>query len=135
MDAAFAYNDAPRLAAKTLFDTDKSVIKPEGKIALNGLLDQLRHTGDRHVIIVTGHADRRGSLDYNMRLSLRRAASVKQYLVANGIASTRIQTQGRGKMQPITKPGDCTAMKRQALSDCLQPDRRAIIETGAATQA
>jgi OOP family OmpA-OmpF porin len=135
MYAAFGYADAPRLEAKTLFDTDKAVIRPEGKVALNTLLADLQRAGDKHVIIVTGHADRRGGLGYNMRLSLRRAASVKRFLVAGGITPERIQTQGRGKTQPMTKQGDCTAMKGQALSDCLQPDRRAIIETSTALPA
>jgi outer membrane protein OmpA-like peptidoglycan-associated protein len=48
-----------------------------------------------------GHTDSQGSDDYNMRLSLRRAESARQYLVSSGIAYNRIRTEGRGEMEPV----------------------------------
>ncbi|MCL2635617.1 MAG: OmpA family protein, partial [Betaproteobacteria bacterium] len=62
------------------------------------------------------------------KLSERRAAAVKEYLVGKGVEANRVYTEGKGKTQPVT--GDkCKGNARtKALVECLQPDRRADIE-------
>jgi len=50
---------------------------------------------------VTGHTDSRGSDDYNLKLSHRRADAVRDYLIANGIAANRLETVGKGESQPV----------------------------------
>ncbi len=114
-----------------LFDFDKSVLKPEGK----GMLDDLVRTlagANYDVILAIGHTDRIGSAAYNQKLSERRANAAKDYLVSKGIAASRVTAEGRGKKQPITKPGECRGLPRTKLIACLQPDRRVDVEvTGA----
>jgi OmpA-OmpF porin, OOP family len=53
---------------------------------------------------------------------------VKAYLVGKGIEPNRVYTEGKGKKQPVTKPGDCKGPKSAKVVACLQPDRRVEIE-------
>ena len=115
------------LDADTLFDFDKAVLRPAGMQALDEFLVKMKDI-DPEVIIAVGHADRFGSEAYNQKLSERRAASVKDYLMSKGIDANRIHTEGKGEMQPVTKAGDCTGPKSAKVIACLQPDRRVEIE-------
>jgi OmpA-OmpF porin, OOP family len=114
-------------SADALFDFDKSVLRPEGKAMLEDLTRVLQ--GAKYeVILAIGHADRIGSARYNQKLSVRRAETVKQYLVEKGIAPNRVYADGKGKTQPLTKATDCRMKNRKALIACLQPDRRVDVE-------
>jgi len=115
------------LDADTLFDFDKAVLRPAGRVALDDFLGKLKGI-DLEVITAVGHADRFGSEAYNQRLSEQRAAAVKAYLVSKGIEPNRIQTEGKGEMQPVTKAGECSGAKSAKVITCLQPDRRVNIE-------
>ena len=116
-----------------LFAFDKAVLKPEGKVMLDGLVTQLSGaTYDN--IQATGHTDRFGSSAYNQKLSERRANAVKDYLASKDVMASRIDAQGKGETQPVTKAGDCKGAKSAKVIACLQPDRRVDIEmTGAKT--
>ena len=85
------------------------------------------------VVIAVGHADRIGGDAYNMKLSVRRADSVKAYLVSKGIAASRIYTEGKGERQPVKEcKGD---KKTKELIACLEPNRRVESEAvGSATK-
>jgi OOP family OmpA-OmpF porin len=87
-------------AADAFFDFDKSVLKPEGRHALDELAQKIQGI-NLEVIVATGHTDSIGSVAYNQRLSVRRALAVKAYLVSKGIDKSRIYTEGKGKSQPI----------------------------------
>ena len=116
------------LAADALFDFDKAVLRPEGKAKLDELAVKVKDI-KLEVIIAVGHADRIGSDKYNQKLSERRAAAVKEYLVSKGVEPNRVYTEGKGKKQPVT--GDkCgkSVKKSKKLIECLQPDRRVEIE-------
>lgn len=89
-----------RLSADTLFDFDKSVLKPEGKAELDTLVERIKGI-KLDVVIAVGHTDSIGTDAYNNRLSMRRADSVKAYLVSKGIDAKRIKTDGKGESQPI----------------------------------
>jgi len=119
------------LAADALFDFDKAVLRPEGRAKLDKLVEDLKGL-KLEVIIAVGHTDRIGTDKYNQKLSERRAAAVKNYLVSKGIDANRIYAEGKGEKQPVT--GDkCKKMgpenrKNKKLIECLQPDRRVEIE-------
>ena len=87
-------------AADAFFDFDKATLKPEGKAKLDDLVGKLGAI-NLEVIIAVGHTDSIGSVAYNQKLSVRRAESVKAYLVSKGIEANRIYTEGKGKSQPI----------------------------------
>jgi OOP family OmpA-OmpF porin len=112
------------LAADVLFDFDKSAVKPEFKDRLDTLSGQVRGV-NLEVVIAIGHADLIGTTTYNQKLSVRRAESVKAYLVSKGIEPNRIYTEGKGETQPVKA---CPNMKGKALIDCLYPNRRVELE-------
>ena len=87
-------------AADAFFDFDKSVLKPEGRAKLDDLVGKVKGI-NLEVIIAVGHTDSVGSNAYNQRLSVRRAESVKAYLVSKGIERNRIYTEGKGEAQPV----------------------------------
>ena len=115
------------VAADALFDFNKATLRPEGKAKLD---DVVAKSGQLvlEVVIAVGHADRIGSAAYNQKLSEKRAASVKDYLVGKGIPANRIYTEGKGSKQPVTKPDQCKGPKSAKVIACLQPDRRVDIE-------
>ena len=88
------------LAADVLFDFDKSILKNEGKSKLDDLAGKMRDI-NLEVVIAIGHTDSIGSDAYNQKLSVRRAESVKAYLVSKGIEPNRIYTEGKGEKQPV----------------------------------
>ena len=87
-------------AADAFFDFDKSVLKPEGKAKLDDLVGKIQGI-NLEVIIAVGHTDAVGTDAYNQRLSVRRAESVKAYLVSKGIEKNRVYTEGKGEKQPV----------------------------------
>ncbi len=115
------------VAADALFDFNKATLRTEGKAKLDELVGKAKAI-KLEVILVVGHTDRIGGDAYNQKLSEKRAAAVKEYLVAKGIEANRVYTEGKGEKQPVTG-GKCKGeSKSKALIDCLQPDRRADIE-------
>ena len=112
-------------ASTVNFDFDRYVIRPDASRKLDELVGALRNV-NLEVVIAVGHADRLGSDAYNMKLSVRRADSVKAYLVSKGIAASRIYTEGKGERQPIK---DCKGSgKTKELIACLEPNRRVETE-------
>ena len=80
-------------------------------------------------VIITGHTDRIGSVQYNKKLSERRALGVKDYVVSKGIDQKLIFWEGKGKAQPIPVTKFCeNKMKRKQLIECLAPNRRVTVE-------
>ena len=112
-------------ASTVNFDFDRYVIRPDARSKLDDLVGKLRNV-NLEVVIAVGHADRLGSDAYNMKLSVRRADSVKAYLVSKGVAASRIYTEGKGERQPIK---DCKGSgKTKELIACLEPNRRVETE-------
>ena len=115
------------VAADALFDFNKAVLRPEGKAKLDELVSKAKAI-KLEVILAVGHTDRIGGDAYNQKLSEKRAAAVKEYLVAKGIEANRVYTEGKGEKQPVTGDKCKGEKKSKALIDCLQPDRRVDIE-------
>jgi OOP family OmpA-OmpF porin len=118
-------------AADALFDFDKDVLRPEGKAKLDDLVSKMAGVS-LEVIIAVGYTDRLGSLAHNQGLSVRRAQSVKNYLVSKGIEPNRVYTEGKGPANPVKQCPDPSpkgeVRTKQQLIDCLQPNRRVEVE-------
>lgn len=84
---------------RVFFETDKSVLKPEGRDQLTRWVAFLKKYPHEN-LLVQGHSDERGTREYNLALGERRAETVKDFLVANGIEATRIETVSYGKERP-----------------------------------
>ena len=120
------------LQAETLFDFDKAVVHQEGKQHLNDeVVTKMKDAPQVEAILVTGHADRIGTESYNQKLSERRAAAVKDYLVSQGVEANRIQTEAKGESDPVEACSDVKGKesgKNKQLVECLQPNRRVVVE-------
>jgi OOP family OmpA-OmpF porin len=92
------------LPADALFDFDKAILKPNGKIAID---DELKRTnleggavGIKNIKVV-GHTDSIGTAQYNQKLSERRASAVKAYLISRGVSEDIIHAEGHGLRGPV----------------------------------
>ena len=86
------------------FDFDSATLKPQ----FHAVLDKVSATlaeYNQTVVQVAGHTDSTGSRDYNMKLSQRRADSVKSYLITRGVPAQRLQTIGVGPDRPVADNG------------------------------
>ena len=88
---------------KIYFETAKAVIKPVSFPILDAVAATLKGNPQILLVEVQGHADERGSDDYNMRLTEDRAAAVKTYLIEHGVESDRLQSHGYGETKPVCK--------------------------------
>jgi outer membrane protein OmpA-like peptidoglycan-associated protein len=87
------------------FDFDKAIIKPESKNELQKLLDVMRNNPTMKVEL-GGHTDAKGSNEYNISLSQRRANAVVAWLVKNGIDRNRLVPKGYGEEKPLVSNDD-----------------------------
>ena len=118
-------------SAETLFAFDKADIRPEAAGILDDVVGKMNRYPEVELIIVTGHTDRIGSAAYNQKLSDRRAAAVRNYLVNKGVDGNRVQSAGRGESEPVVGCGNVKGKENRAnkaLIQCLQPNRRVVIE-------
>jgi outer membrane protein OmpA-like peptidoglycan-associated protein len=86
------------------FDLNSYAIKPELRSVLDPFANSLREDPQTRLMIV-GHTDSSGSAAINNPLSIERAQSVRDYLVARGVAVTRVETAGRGENEPVADNG------------------------------
>jgi OOP family OmpA-OmpF porin len=110
-----------------LFEFDRAVLRPSEKQKLDSeVVARLATFANIEYINVNGHADRIGTVRYNQKLSERRAAAAKAYLVSRGIDGAKIETRGYGEsMQVKSCPDD---RNRKALIECLAPNRRVVVD-------
>jgi outer membrane protein OmpA-like peptidoglycan-associated protein len=85
-----------------LFDFDSSTLRQEGEDNLRKLTRIVNRDEDT-ILMIVGHTDSRGDENYNLRLSERRAQSASSFMVAQGLASSRIEIIGRGELEPISE--------------------------------
>jgi peptidoglycan-associated lipoprotein len=97
------------------FDFDKSAIRPGDAKILNANAVWL-NANERHLVLIEGHCDERGTGEYNLALGERRARATMNYLVSRGVARARISVVSFGKERPLctesTEP--CWARNRRA---------------------
>jgi outer membrane protein OmpA-like peptidoglycan-associated protein len=83
------------------FEFDKAIIRPTSYPIVDAVAKALVDNPDIKLVEIQGHTDERGSADYNMDLSKRRAAAVVAYLVEHGIAADRLHSNGYGLTKPV----------------------------------
>lgn len=83
-----------------LFDFNKSNLKDAARTNITNLAASMKNNPQTNILVV-GHTDDVGSDSYNMSLSERRAQAVKDFAVANGVSSSRINISGKGESEPI----------------------------------
>jgi peptidoglycan-associated lipoprotein len=91
--------DGSNITDRVFFATDSSVIDADGQAALDRQAGWLKSNTSVN-IVVEGHADERGTREYNIALGERRATAAKNYLVSQGVAASRISTISYGKERP-----------------------------------
>jgi len=112
------------LSADALFAFDRANLSPTGVSTINNFAQDLNKVAYNSVR-VEGHTDPLGSEAYNQDLSQRRANTVEDQLVTEGVPSDRISAQGYGESRLKVTEADCAgATSKAALIDCFQPNRR-----------
>lgn len=112
------------LSADTLFAFNRYDLSPTGVTTINNFSRDLGQS-NFDSIRVAGHTDPIGSEAYNLALSDRRAGTVRDQLVTDGVPADRISAQGYGKSNLKVTPADCAhTNSRAALIECYQPNRR-----------
>ena len=114
MQAAFAGQAG---ADRVYFDYDRVEVKPDAARVLDGQAQWLQ--GHPNINLrIEGNADERGTREYNLGLSQRRADAVRDYLVQRGVIAGRLNTIGYGKERPVDTSGteDGMAKNRNAHS-------------------
>jgi OOP family OmpA-OmpF porin len=138
--------DKITLAAGALFKHGKSTVDqmlPEGRAQLDELVAKLKGLKTIERMVITGHADKTNSTSdpqYNDKLSLARASSVRSYLTTQGADMSRTEVASAGDREPVkldcpvpkgsngVKVGRASAPAMQAYYDCLLPNRRVDLE-------
>lgn len=116
-----------KLSADGLFafgKGDLADISASGRAELDSFAAILLAGASYDIVHVIGHSDRIGNAQANLALSTRRARSVRDYLVQQGVPAERITAVGRGSVEPVV---ECEQMPRDALIECLAPNRRVEI--------
>ncbi len=106
-----------RIGDRVLFVVDQSNLTPEAQEILRGQAEFLMSNGD-YTALIEGHADERGTREYNIALGARRAQAVEDFLVAQGVAPNRLRTISYGKERPleICSEEACYAQNRRAVT-------------------
>ncbi len=89
------------LSAGALFDTNSANLKSAGQVELTALANQIKGMSEIQNVKIVGHADSSGADDYNQKLSEKRAISVKNFLLDQGIPASVMSTLGMGETSPI----------------------------------
>lgn len=101
---------------RVFFETDSSQLTSDGQLTLDRQAAWLTQYA-QYAIQIEGHADERGTREYNLALGARRAAATRDYLIARGIATTRLNVISYGKERPVATCNDIT---------CWSQNRRAV---------
>ena len=112
-----AQDFAQNVGDRVFFESDSSDLTPKAQATLDRQVAWLQRY-DRGPFTIEGNADERGTREYNFALGAQRAEAVKQYLVAKGIASSRIKTISYGKERPVAVCNDisCWSQNRRAVT-------------------
>jgi peptidoglycan-associated lipoprotein len=102
---------------RVFFESDQSDLSPQATATLDRQVQWLQ-TYNRYSFTIEGHADERGTREYNIALGARRAQSVRAYLTSRGIDPNRMRTISYGKERPVAVCNDisCWSQNRRAVT-------------------
>ena len=106
---------------RVFFETDSTELTPQARATLDKQAQWLNQYS-RYAFTIEGHADERGTREYNIALGARRAQSVRDYLASRGIQPGRMRTVSYGKERPVAVCNDIS---------CWSQNRRAVTVLGA----
>lgn len=107
---------------RVFFDTDSSSIRADAQQTLSRQAQWLNQY-PQYSIVIEGHADERGTREYNLALGARRASATRDYLTQRGVAANRMRTLSYGKERPVAVCDDIS---------CWSQNRRAVTVLGGA---
>ncbi|MBX6327555.1 MAG: peptidoglycan-associated lipoprotein Pal [Pseudolabrys sp.] len=102
---------------RVFFETDSSELSAQARATLDKQAQWLSRY-PQYTFTIEGHADERGTREYNLALGARRAQAVRDYLISRGIAANRMNTISYGKERPVALCDDisCWAQNRRAVT-------------------
>jgi peptidoglycan-associated lipoprotein len=106
---------------RVFFETDSSELTTQSRATLDKQAQWLQQYGN-YAFTIEGHADERGTREYNIALGARRAQTVRDYLAARGVQPSRMRTVSFGKERPVAVCNDIS---------CWSQNRRAVTVLGA----
>jgi peptidoglycan-associated lipoprotein len=102
---------------RVFFETDSTDLTPTAAATLDKQAQWLSRY-PRYSFLIEGHADERGTREYNFSLGARRSQTVREYLTSRGIAGSRMRTVSYGKERPVAVCNDisCWSQNRRAVT-------------------
>jgi peptidoglycan-associated lipoprotein len=102
---------------RVFFESDQSDLTPQARATLDKQVQWLQQYG-QYQFTIEGHADERGTREYNIALGARRAQTVRDYLASRGIPAQRMRTISYGKERPVAVCNDisCWSQNRRAVT-------------------
>jgi peptidoglycan-associated lipoprotein len=102
---------------RVFFETDSTELTPQARVTLDRQAQWLQ-TYNQYTFTIEGHADERGTREYNIALGARRSQTVRDYLTARGVQGARIRTISYGKERPVAVCDDisCWSQNRRAVT-------------------
>ena len=102
---------------RVFFDTDQTDVSPQAQATLERQAQWLQQY-NRYTFTIEGHADERGTREYNIALGAKRAQNVRDYLASRGIDPARMRTISYGKERPVAVCNDisCWSQNRRAVT-------------------
>jgi peptidoglycan-associated lipoprotein len=102
---------------RVFFETDSTELTPNARATLDKQATWLTQYS-RYAFTIEGHADERGTREYNIALGARRAQAVREYLTARGVNGSRMRTISYGKERPVAVCNDisCWSQNRRAVT-------------------
>jgi peptidoglycan-associated lipoprotein len=104
---------------RVFFETDSSDLTPQSRATLDKQAQWLNTYSQYQQFTIEGHADERGTREYNLALGARRAQAVRDYLISRGVAANRMHTISYGKERPVALCDDisCWSQNRRAVTN------------------
>ena len=102
---------------RVFFETDSTELTPQARTTLDKQAQWLNNYG-QYAFTVEGHADERGTREYNIALGARRAQTVREYLISRGVSGQRMRTISYGKERPVALCNDisCWSQNRRSVT-------------------